>query len=113
MANEIREHSIFTLSQVAISIKKTLADRYKGRQYWIKAEMNKLNFYSHSGHCFPELVEKKDDKVVALLKANLWRTDYNMINAKFLSVLKEPLKDGIKILFLAEISFEPVHGLAL
>ncbi len=112
MTNEIKEQSIFTLSQVANSIKKTLADRYKG-QYWIKAEMNKLNFYSHSGHCYPELVEKKDEKIVAQLKANLWRTEYNLINTKFLNVLKEPLKDGIKILFLAEISFEPVHGLAL
>jgi exodeoxyribonuclease VII large subunit len=28
-------------------------------------------------------------------------------------VLKEPLKDGIKILFLASISFDPIHGLAL
>ncbi|MGP8216394.1 MAG: exodeoxyribonuclease VII large subunit [Bacteroidia bacterium] len=113
MTTEIQERPIVTLSQVANSIKKVLADRYKGRQYWIKAEMNKLNFYSHSGHCFPELVEKKDDKVVAQLKANLWKTDYHIINAKFLNVLKEPLKDGIKILFLAEISFEPVHGLAL
>jgi len=79
----------------------------------VKAEMNKLNHYSHSGHCYPELVEKKDGKVIAQLKANLWNTEYIKINHKFLRVLKEPLRDGIKILFCAMVSFDPVYGLSL
>jgi exodeoxyribonuclease VII large subunit len=75
--------------------------------------MNKLNFYGQSGHCYPELVEKQDGKVVAQIKAHLWRDDYIRANDNFKAVLKEPLKDGIKILFLAKVSFDPAHGLAL
>lgn len=103
---------VFTLLEVTKSIRKTIAERYQST-YWIKAEMNKLNHYSHSGHCYPELVEKENGKVIAQIKSILWKDDYRNINNNFLKVLKEPLKEGIKILFLARISFDPIHGLAL
>ena len=75
--------------------------------------MNKLNYYSQSGHCYPDLVEKRDGKVVAMIRAIIWKEDYERINQRFLQTLKEPLKDGIKILFSARILFDPVHGMSL
>lgn len=104
--------TIFSLLEVTLSIQKTLSERYKSF-FWVKAEMNKLNFYQQSGHCYPELVEKKNGKVVAQIKATLWKDDFIRINSNFKQILKEPLKDGIKILFLAKISFDPNHGLSL
>lgn len=112
MAEQIHDKKVFSLSEVARSIQKTLAERY-GSSYWIKAEMIKLHHYPHSGHCYPEFVEKRDGKVVAQLKATLWKDDYLRINKRFEEVLKEPLKDGINILFCARITFEPLHGLSL
>lgn len=112
MAEQINDKKVFSLSEVAKSIQKTLAARY-GSSFWIKAEMIKLHYYPHSGHCYPELVEKKDGKVVAQLKATLWKEDFLRINSRFEAVLKEPLKDGINILFCARITFEPLHGLSL
>ncbi|MGL2993546.1 exodeoxyribonuclease VII large subunit [Flavobacterium sp. TSSA_36] len=104
--------TIFSLLEVTNSIKKTLEKRYSNT-YWIKAEMNKLNYYSHSGHCYPELVEKIDGKVIAQIKATLWREEYQNSNRNFIRILKEPLKEGIKILFLAKIAFDPAFGLSL
>jgi exodeoxyribonuclease VII large subunit len=112
MSEKINDKTVFSLLEVMKSIQNTLSDRYKS-SFWVKAEMNKLNFYKHSGHCYPELVEKKDGKVIALLKSYLWKDDYFRINAKFVDALHEPLKDGIKILFLAKITFDPAHGLSL
>ena len=112
MSETVNDKQVYSLLEVTRSIQKTLAERYKN-SYWIKAEMNKLNFYSHSGHCYPELVEKKDGKVIAQIKATLWKDDYRKINNNFIKILKEPLKDGIKILLLASISFDPNYGLAL
>jgi exodeoxyribonuclease VII large subunit len=110
------EHSddktIFSLLEVTQSIQRTLSERYKSA-FWVKAEMNKLNFYRQSGHCYPELVEKKDGKIIAQIKSCLWREDYQKVNAAFQAVLNEPLKDGIKILFLAKLMFDPSHGLSL
>src|SRR5690606_15128700 len=56
---------------------------------------------------------KKDGKVIAQIRSNLWKDDYFNINNNFKRVLNEPLKDGIKILFLASISFHPEYGLNL
>jgi exodeoxyribonuclease VII large subunit len=112
MPEIFNERKIFALSEVTKSIQRTLAERYSS-VFWVTAEMNKLNHYSHSGHCYPDLVEKKDGKVIAQLRSSLWKDDYRKANQKFLNVLKEPLKDGIKILFSATINFDPVHGLSL
>ena len=112
MPETIGDKKVFSLIEVTLSIQKTIAERYKS-SFWVKAEMNKLNYYSHSGHSYPELVEKRNGRVVAQIKSNLWKSDFDRINQNFLNVLKEPLKDGIKILFCASISFDPSHGLSL
>src|SRR5688500_156033 len=103
---------IFTLLEVTSSIQRTLSERYK-TSFWVKAEMNKINYYPHSGHCYPDLVEKKDGKVIAQLRSTLWKEDYLRINNSFLKVVKTPLRDGIKMLFCARIMFDPSHGLSL
>ncbi|MFO7256921.1 MAG: exodeoxyribonuclease VII large subunit [Bacteroidota bacterium] len=110
--HDISERKIFSLSQVTRSIQRTLADRY-GSSFWVKAEMIKLHLYPHSGHCYPELVEKRDGRLVAQMKATLWRDEFVKINKKFMEVVGEPLKDGIMVLFCARITFDSVHGLAL
>lgn len=112
MSEIIDNKTVFSLKEVCLSIYKTISDRYK-RAYWIKAEINKLNFYPHSGHCYPDLLEKEGDKIVAQLRANLWKSDYQKINAKFIKVLNEPLKDGISVLLCAHIQYDQLHGLSL
>ncbi len=102
----------YSLLDVAKSIDRALAPNYN-KEFWVKAEINKLNHYPHSGHSYPELVEKQDQRVVAQMKAIIWKNDFNRINEKFLRMLKEPLRDGIKVLMLARISFNAVHGLSL
>lgn len=112
MSEQITDKTVFSLLEVLKSIQKMVSTHYV-QSYWIKAEMNKLNFYSHSGHCYPELVEKEQGKVIAQIRATLWKDDYLRINETFKNVVKEPLKDGIKILFCAKIGFDPIYGLTL
>jgi len=112
MPEKLNNKTIFSLLEVTLSIQKTLSARY-ARSFWVKAEMNKLNLYPQSGHCYPELIEKKEGTLVAQVKAILWKDDYISINNNFLRILKEPLKNGINILLYAKIIFDPVHGLSL
>ncbi len=112
MPEEIGGKKIFTLLEVTRSIQKMFIQYFTG-SYWIKAEMNKLGLYAQSGHCFPELVEKYEGKVIAKIDALLWKTDYININGNFKRVLNDELKDGIKILFLAKVEFNPEYGLKL
>lgn len=112
MPELIQDKTIFSLLEVSKSIQKTLTERYKSL-YWIKAEMNKLNHYTHSGHCYPELVEKQDGKIVAEIRSTLWKADFTRINNNFLKIAQEPLREGITMLFQAGISYDPMYGLSL
>ncbi|MFM9984385.1 MAG: exodeoxyribonuclease VII large subunit [Flavobacteriales bacterium] len=112
MPELFQDRKIFSLLEVANSIQRTISERY-GSAYWIRAEINKISYYSHSGHAYPELVEKVDGKVVAEMRATIWSAQYTQINANFEKVLGEPLKDGIKVLLLASIRFDPRYGMSL
>ena len=102
---------IFSLKQVAASIRKVIEDRY-AQLYWIRAEMHKLNRYP-SGHCFPELVQKEDDKIVAQMNASIWKHNYERINQNFIRVVKEPLQEGTTLLMQVKITFHETFGLSL
>ena len=112
MSSEEKERKSFTLFEVMQSIQRTIISRY-GSTFWVKADMIKLNHYIHSGHCYPDLVEKKNDRTIAQARAIIWKSDYEKINKKFIEITKEPLKDGISIFFLARIGFDPVYNLSI
>jgi len=102
---------IFTLKQVLSSIKKTIEDRYTST-YWVKAEMHKLNL-SKKGHCYPELLEKQDGRIVAEIRAIIWQTNFDRINKRFIQIVREPLKDDVTLLLLVKITYSETFGLSL
>lgn len=106
------DHPVYSLSEITGSIKSVINKTYT-RAYYVKAEMIRLNKYPHSGHCYPELVEKEGDKIVTQMRAVIWKTQVEAINEKFLKITGEELKDNISILCLATIEFSPQYGLAL
>lgn len=103
---------VFSLKEVASSVKRTLNARY-GSSFWVKAEMIKLNHYPYSGHAFPDLIEKQDDVIVAQMRAVIWSADFKRIRDKFRSCGLSDLTDGITILFRASILFDEFYGLSL
>src|SRR5690606_20505671 len=112
MPEKVANKTIFSLLEVTKSIQRTLADRYKNL-YWIKAEMNKLNHYKHSGHCYPALVEKKEGMIVAEIRSIIWKSDFERINNSFIKLLHEFLRDRITIRCQPGISYGPLHGLSV
>jgi exodeoxyribonuclease VII large subunit len=105
------ERQVFSLKQVLLSIRKTIDKRY-GQLYWVKGELHKLNI-SGSGHAFPELVQKEDDKVVAQINGTIWRTNLERINRTFAETVKEPLKEGVTLLMQVKIVYHEIYGLNL
>lgn len=116
MMNTAREtfndRPVYSLSEISGSIKSVINKTYT-RAYYVKAEMIRLNKYPHSGHCYPELVEKEGDKIIAQMRAVIWKVQVDEINQKFMKITGEPLKDNISILCLATVEFSPQYGLAL
>ncbi|HFB61865.1 MAG TPA: exodeoxyribonuclease VII large subunit, partial [Bacteroidetes bacterium] len=103
---------IYSLQEISSGISRAIQRAFPD-YYWIKAEIAKLNFYPKSGHCYPDLVEKQNGLVKAQIRANIWAGNYRTIQQKFKAVTGEPLKDGLKVLFLARVNYHEHYGLAL
>lgn len=80
--------------------------------YWVVAEIadTKLN---QKGHCYLELVEKDDDKVIAQVKANIWAYEFRKLSLKFQTATNESLRPGMKVLLFVAVIFHEVYGLSL
>ena len=103
---------IFPLSKLTEAIENVI-NTHCNKVVWVKAEIVKLNHYPQTGHCYPDLVEKKDGKIVAELRGNIWKSNFEMINEKFRKVLNEELRDDMTVVVQAIITFHSVYGLAL
>lgn len=103
---------VFALSEITESIKRMFEKHY-ALPYWIRAEVSKLNYYPQSGHCYPDLVERKDGKIKAQIRGIIWRDDLINITTKFEQVTREEFREGIDIMFLAYVRFSSEYGLSL
>lgn len=79
---------------------------------WLVAEIAEVK-PAASGHCYLELVEKKNDKIVARMKANIWSFQYQKIATEFYSTTGKHLEKGMEILLLAGVSFHELYGISL
>lgn len=78
---------------------------------WVVAEIAKIDA-DKNGHYWIDLVEKKDDQIIAQCGAVLWRSNVETIQNFFLKTGIE-LQKGIKILFLAKATFHEKYGFKL
>jgi exodeoxyribonuclease VII large subunit len=106
------DRPIYALSEITKSLECVVAKNYN-HAYYIKAEVLKLNYYPHSGHCYPELVEKENGKIKAQLRGIIWSAQFRSINERFIAITGEPLKEDITILCLASVEFSGQYGLSL
>lgn len=104
--------SYITLLDISKEIQSVLLQQMN-TFYWIRAEVAKLNFYRQSGHCYPQLVEKKDGQVLADMRSTIWANDYRAIQHKFRSVTGKELSEGMTVLCYARVNYHPVYGLSL
>jgi len=100
------------LSELTASLQRFISGSFND-SYWLVAELAKVNFYPQSGHCYPDLVEKENGKVKAQMRAIIWADTYRRISLKFRQITNEELKEGLTILFKAQLSFHPIYGLSL
>jgi len=101
-----------TLSELASLVKSAIQSTLYD-DYWVIAEIAQLNFHSHSGHCYLDLVEKKEDTVTAKMRATIWARSFSQISTNFKALTGQDLRTGMKILMLATVAYHEVHGLSL
>lgn len=106
------DRKVFSLYELTESISRMFSKHYAS-PYWIRAEVSRLNLYPHSGHCYPDLVERVSGKVKSQVRGIIWREDLYNITRKFEAVTRESFREGIHIMFLAYVRFSSEYGLSL
>ncbi len=103
-----RHFSLFELNNVI----KNLISSALPDAYWVIGEIadTKLN---QRGHCYLELVEKEENRIIAQMKANIWAYEYRKLSLKFQAATNESLQPGMKVLLLVAVNFHEVYGLSL
>lgn len=108
----IEQKKVYSLSIILKGIKEYLEVRLKDKKFWIKAEISNINFH-RSGHCYIDLVETKDSKVLAQCKASIWSYNLNNIKLDLGTDFQNILKKGSEVLILVEINFSEIYGLGI
>ncbi|NEV93216.1 exodeoxyribonuclease VII large subunit [Psychroflexus sp. YR1-1] len=104
--------SVFTLLDIGRSLQRMISTHYN-KPYWIKTEIAKLNAYTKSGHCYPDLVEKQNGQVLAQMRATIWSDTFKTISRQFEETTKKPISEGMTVLLLAKVNYHPSYGFSL
>lgn len=98
-----------------VELNKLIQDTLKNNlepSYWIIAEIGELRV-NQKGHCYLELLQNDDNKVVAKVKATIWSYTYRNLSTWFQGITGQPLTEGLKILANIKISFHELYGFSL
>jgi exodeoxyribonuclease VII large subunit len=80
--------------------------------YWIVAEIGELSV-NQKGHCYLELIQNEDSKVVAKVRGTIWSYTYRNLSTWFQGITGQPLAEGLKILANVKISLHELYGFSL
>lgn len=92
-------------------VKHTL-DSHLEPSYWVVAEIGEMRV-NQKGHCYLELIQTDNDKVVAKARATIWSYTYRNLSTWFQGITGQPLAEGIKILANVKVSFHELYGFSL
>ena len=73
-------------------------------EIWLIAEIAEMRI-AGAGHCYLDLVEKKDGRILARMRANIWKFQYERIATNFFASTGNTLQKGLKVLLSVSVSF--------
>lgn len=98
-----------TLSEYLCEIKEFIQDIADYR--WVVAEIAKID-QDKNGHYWLELVEKKDNSIIAQTGGVIWYSNSNIVNNFYIKT-GMMLQRGVKILFRCKATFHERYGFKL
>lgn len=100
-----------TLSELNTQIKDTLLEAFP-TTFWVVAEISECK-ENRNGHCYLELIEKEEDKIIARSRATIWSYTFRMLKPYFETTTHQVFGEGIKILVQVNVEFHEAYGLSL
>ncbi|MDR2414924.1 MAG: exodeoxyribonuclease VII large subunit [Odoribacteraceae bacterium] len=94
-------------------VKQALQKNLPGAR-WVIAEIADIK-ENHSGHCYLELVEKREEGnvIIASSRAVIWAHVYRLLKPAFETITGQALQRGLKVLLEVEITFHELYGYSL
>ncbi len=111
MINQSFSSQFITLYDLNVLIREVIGDNFP-EYLWIVAEIAGIR-ENQNGHCYLDLVDKNEEKIIAQARANIWAYNYRTLIQTFEKATGETLKKGMKILFNAQVQYHEVYGLSL
>jgi exodeoxyribonuclease VII large subunit len=99
------------LSQLLYKIDETLQSQFGYQTFWIKAEITDVKKYESKRWCFLKLIEKKDEQIIAEMKATAWSQGYVFIE-QFERLTQQPFTNGLQIVCKVKVKFSIKYGLS-
>lgn len=100
-----------TLSELNQQVKTALLAAFPST-VWVIAEISECN-ENRNGHCYLELVEKDDNKIIARSRATIWSYTFRMLKPYFETTTGQVFGEGIKVLLQVTVEFHEAFGLSL
>ncbi|HON19573.1 MAG TPA: exodeoxyribonuclease VII large subunit [Salinivirgaceae bacterium] len=100
-----------SLSEFSLKIKNAVNEAFP-LSVGLIAEISELN-HNRSGHCFIELVEQKENQIVAKIKGIIYNNRYPLLQSYFKSVTGSEFTVGMKVLFTVRAVYHPLFGLSV
>lgn len=105
--------SAIGLFELNESVRQSLRQRFPA-PVAVVAEIADLK-ENRSGHCYLELVEKKEgeDTIIASARATIWSFTYRTLKPFFETTTGRPLQRGMRVLVRVEVVFHELYGYSL
>jgi exodeoxyribonuclease VII large subunit len=100
-----------TLSQLNGKIRESFEMSFPN-EIWLVAEIAEMRI-AGAGHCYMDLVEKNGDRILARMRANIWKFQYERIAGNFFTATGNTLQRGLKVLLSVSVSFHEQYGVSL
>ena len=107
------ETKVYSLSQVARSIRKALERASANKSWLVKAEILSLSEGIGNKTVYLDLVEETDGRQNAKMRGIIWAGAGQQILAELGDEAEQVLKPGSEVVFSARIQFHERYGLAL
>ena len=79
---------------------------------WVRAEIASVQAKAN-GHCYLDLAQSEDGRIVAKAKAVIWRSRYAPLRAYFVQATGGELAPGMEVLLRVQVSYSELYGLSL
>lgn len=99
------------LRTLQMRLKEGIEDLFP-EKFWVRAEIGQWSPRAN-GHCYLSLTQSEKGKLLAEVRAMIWKWQYPSIKAYFEQETGQALQAGITVLVRVEVNYSELYGISL